>query len=86
MADMVFDDDDMHDDVVPNIGIQLKKAMDSPNGYTIRFKDGSRLNMSKKDAYRIMCRYMAIKPYAREEFQNNAIQGAEAFEKAVEQI
>jgi hypothetical protein len=56
-------------DIVPNLMMQVKKAIDVDGNYSLLFKDGKKQKFSKEDLLNFGYHYMRLKPYDRENMQ-----------------
>lgn len=79
-----FDDDevsppDPDQDKIPNIFMQMRKAVDTEGNYEFRFRDGSKQKLDIKDIIRFIKKYTNSKPLEKEMMQNKAIQSVRDF-------
>jgi hypothetical protein len=80
--DDVDDSDDLEDiendqedseDEVPNILMQLRKAIDVDGKHPISFKDGDRVELSMDQITMFVQKYMKSKPAEKEKMQEKAV-------------
>lgn len=72
LEDIENDEDDTEDDV-PNILMQLRKAIDVDGKYPITFKDGDKVELSMDQISEFVQKYMHAKPATKEKMQEKAI-------------
>jgi len=64
-------------DKIPNILIQMRKAVDVDGNYDFKFKDGSKHKLELEDIVTFVKKFMSAKPLEREKMQNQAIDSLE---------
>lgn len=74
---------DAEQDDIPNILVQLRKALDVDGNYPIKFKDGSKAKLSMDDIADFVKKYMTLRPDEKESLQNQAINSLKDFKAAV---
>ena len=77
---MVDEDEPVQDadlDKIPNILIQMRKAVDVDGNYDFKFKDGSKHKLELEDIVTFVKKFMSAKPLEREKMQNQAIDSLE---------
>jgi len=77
-----FDDDeapvqDADLDKIPNILIQMRKAVDVDGNYEFKFKDGTKHKLDMEDIVKFVRKNMAAKPAEREVMQNKGLESLE---------
>lgn len=77
-----FDDDeapvqDADLDKIPNILIQMRKAIDTDGNYEFKFKDGSKHKLAMPDIVAFVKKNMSAKPMEREIMQNKGVESLE---------
>lgn len=77
-----FDDEDapVQDadlDKIPNILIQMRKAVDVDGNYEFKFKDGTKHKLDMEDIVKFVRKNMAAKPAEREIMQNKGLESLE---------
>ena len=77
-----FDDEDapVQDadlDKIPNILIQMRKAVDVDGNYEFKFKDGTKHKLDMEDIVKFVRKNMAAKPAEREIMQNKGVESLE---------
>ncbi len=77
-----FDDDeapvqDADLDKIPNILIQMRKAVDVDGNYEFKFKDGSKHKLDMEDIVKFVRKNMAAKPAEREVMQSKGLESLE---------
>ena len=79
-----FDDvedrpEDAEQDQVPQLLIQLRKALDVDGNYPITFKDGKQAKLSMEQIMDFVKKYMVAKPEDKESLQHQASNSLENF-------
>lgn len=79
-----FDDiedkpEDAEQDKVPQLLIQLRKALDVNGNYPITFKDGNKAMLSLQQIMDFVKKYMVARPEDKESLQNKASNSLESF-------
>ena len=64
-------------DKIPNILIQMRKAVDVDGNYEFKFKDGSKHKLDMADIVTFVKKNMAAKPQEREMMQNKGLESLE---------
>ena len=64
-------------DKIPNILIQMRKAVDVDGNYDFKFKDGSKHKLELEDIVTFVKKFMSAKPLEREKMQNQALDSLE---------
>jgi hypothetical protein len=87
-VDPDFDDDeapapDADQDKIPNIFMQMRKAVDTEGNYEFKFLDGSKQKLDMKDIVTFVKKYTNAKPLEKEMMQNKAIQSPSEFMSVV---
>lgn len=72
LEDIENDETDI-DDEVPNILMQLRKAIDVDGKYPITFKDGDKVELSMDQIAEFVQKYMNAKPATKEKMQEKAV-------------
>lgn len=72
LEDIENDENDIEDEV-PNILMQLRKAIDVDGKYPITFKDGDKVELSMDQIAEFVQKYMHAKPATKEKMQEKAI-------------
>lgn len=74
------DDEPVQDadlDKIPNILIQMRKAVDTDGNFDFKFKDGSQHKLDMEDIVTFVKKFMSAKPLEREKMQSQAIASLE---------
>ena len=77
-----FDDDeapvqDADLDKIPNILIQMRKAVDVDGNYEFKFKDGTKHKLDMEDIVKFVRKNMVAKPAEREVMQSKGLESLE---------
>lgn len=64
-------------DKIPNILIQMRKAVDVDGNYEFKFKDGSKHKLDIEDIVTFVKKNMSAKPQEREMMQNKGLESLE---------
>lgn len=70
-------------DEVENIVMQLRKALDYDGAMPIKFKDGSKKELSMSEIKKFVAKHMNAKPAEKERLQNQAVKSYEDFKDAI---
>ena len=70
-------------DKIPNILIQMRKAVDVDGNYEFKFKDGSKHMLDMADIVTFVKKNMAAKPQEREIMQNKGLESLEGLMSVV---
>lgn len=75
--------EDPDKDKVPNLLMQLKKAADAGGNFPIKFKDGSKHDVTKEEIVTFVENYMPLMPEYRKKMEMLASQSKEAFQEVI---
>ena len=64
-------------DKIPNILVQMRKAIDVDGNYDFKFKDGNKHQLGMEDIMKFVKKLLTSKPLEREKMQNKAIESLE---------
>lgn len=70
-------------DKIPNILIQMRKAVDVDGNYEFKFKDGSKHKLDMEDIVKFVRKNMAAKPAEREIMQSKGLESLDGLMSVV---
>lgn len=77
---------DPDQDVVPNMLMQVRKAMDVDGNYSLKFADGSKHKVGMDDLKQFARVYLSAKPSDRDSMQSKASQDLSSFKDALKTV